>query len=236
LNLLLAAVLIIAPAVMKKRAIISAVAVEAPCVYVLSFMWLTTGAYAESLVNRIPGYPQLLDPPECTRHKVLEGFAFLNWIQLMLYANTLMTVATICHVRKRFVWLLPVSELPTLGAPALTFESEDAAFDPPFTRRKADESEIPILGASRPNANSRAPSHFRSRLTFPQFPNHRPRPLSAVPSALSTSESVESLAPSELTQDNVNSHLQQSTYHRLVPAGEPPTYSGPGAGYEPEAM
>jgi hypothetical protein len=233
--LLLGAALIVAPAVMKKKTIFSAVAVEAPCIYILSFMWLATGAYAELLVNRIPGYPQLLDPPECTRHKVLEGFAFLNWIQLMLYANTLMTVATICHVRKRSVWLLPVSELPTLGAPALTFDSEDTAFDSPLTRRKLDESEIPILGASRPNANPRAPSHFRSRLTFPQFPNHRPRTLSAVPSALSTSESVESLAPSVLTQSD-NSHLQPSTYHRVVPMGEPPTYSGPGAGYEPQAM
>lgn len=232
-------------------------------------MWLTTGAYAESLVNRIPGYPQLLNrgfylilagipklmylrSPRMYAAQSFGGVCvpqldptyaaipspcvtFIDNFPVMLYANTLMTVATICHVRKRSVWLLPVSELPTLGAPALTFESEDAAFDPPFTR-KADESEIPILGASRPNANSRAPSHFRSRLTFPQFPNHRPRPLSAVPSALSTSESVESLAPSEFTQNDVNSHLQPSTYHRLVPAGEPPTYSGPGAGYEPEAM
>lgn len=70
----------------------------------MSFMWLTTGAYAEHLVNGIPGYPQLMDrgflpdscgylpdpnrciceAPECTRHKVMEGFAFLNWIQRAL--------------------------------------------------------------------------------------------------------------------------------------------------------
>ena len=184
----------------------------------------------------------------------MEGFAFLNWIQralqclsirlnfidslaVMLYANTLMTVATICHVRKRSVWLLPVSELPSFGAPALTFDSEpDTAFDPSFIR-KADESETPILGASRPNVSPRTPSHFRSRLAFPQFPNHRPSTLSAVPSVLSTSESVESLVPSESRQNDVDSlNLRSSMYHRVVPTGEPPTYSGPGAGYEIEAM
>ena len=139
------------------------------------------------------------------------------------------------------MWLLPVSELPTLGAPALTFESgPDTVFDSQLIR-KADESEVPMLGASRPNDSPRAPSHFRSRLTFPLFPNHRPSTLSAVPSALSTSESVESLAPSVSTQNDVNSlnlvnHLQPSIYHRVVPTGEPPTYSGPGTGYETEAM
>ena len=160
----------------------------------------------------------------------------------MLYANILMTVATICHVRKRSVWLLPVTELPTLGAPALTFDDSesDMAFDTPLLR-KAEESEVPILGVSRPRVHSRGPSHFRSRLTFPQHPNHRPVTLSAVISPLPTSESVESLAPSVSTQNDVTSSRNPvshrlSTYHRIVSMGELPTYSGPGAGYEPEAL
>ncbi|KAF8485077.1 hypothetical protein DFH94DRAFT_260970 [Russula ochroleuca] len=224
---------------MKRKTIISAVAVEAPCIYVVSFMWVATGAYAEHLNAGVPGYPQFLTTHECIRHKVLEGFAFVNWIQLMLYANTLMTVATICHVRRRSVWLLPVTELPTLGAPALTFDSgSDMALDSPFMG-KTDESQVPILGVSRPNANARGPSHFRSRLTFPQHPTHRRRTLSALSSPLPASESVESLVPSVLTQTDVTSQNQLShlsTWHRIVPRGEPPTYSGPGAGYEPEAV
>lgn len=167
---------------------------------------------------------------------------FIDGSPVMLYANTLMTVATICHVRRRSVWLLPVTELPTLGAPALTFDSgPDMAFDSPFMR-KTDEAETPILGVSRPNRNSRAPSHFRSRLTFPQHPTHRRRTLSALSSPLPASESVESLTPSLLTQTDVTSSQNRSspspssTWHRIVPMGEPPTYSGPGAGYEPDAV
>jgi hypothetical protein len=165
---------------------------------------------------------------------------FIDSPPVMLYANTLMTVATICHVRRRSVWLLPVTELPTLGAPALTFDSPDMTFDP--FMRKTDEAEIPILGVSRPNVTTRAPSHFRSRLTFPQHPTHRRRTLSALSSPLPASESVESLTPSMLTQtdvtstQNLSSRSQSSTWHRIVPMGEPPTYSGPGAGYEPEAV
>ncbi len=156
----------------------------------------------------------------------------------MLYANTLMTVATICHVRRRSVWLHSITELPTLGAPALTFDSEP---DVPFMT-KTNESEVPILGTPRPNASSRPPSHFRSRLTFPQHSTHRTGMLSTVPSPLPTSESVESLVPSvSSTQPDVSSQSPVSyhhprTYHRIVPSGEPPTYSDPGADYESEAV
>jgi hypothetical protein len=153
----------------------------------------------------------------------------------MLYANILMTVATICHVRRRSVWLLPVTELPTFGAPALTFDS-GSDVDSPLLG-KTDESETPILSVPRPSSNSRAPTHFRSRLNFPQHPTHRRTMISAVPSALPTSESVESLAPSVSIQDDVTfsqdpvSYSRPSTYHRIVLTGEPPTYSDPGVGY-----
>jgi hypothetical protein len=158
----------------------------------------------------------------------------------MLYANTLMTVATICHVRRRPVWFHPVTELPTLGAPALTFDDseQDVAFDSPIMRQ-TNESETPILGTSRSNVNPRAPSHFRSRLTFPQHSTYR----TALPPLLPTSESVESLAPSvSSTQADVTSsqnpvsHSQPRTYPRIVPMGEPPTYSDPGAGYQSEPV
>jgi hypothetical protein len=150
----------------------------------------------------------------------------------MLYANTLITVATICHVRRRPVWFHPVTELPTLGAPALTFDSEpDMALDSPFMRQ-TNESETAILGTSRSNVNSRAPSHFRSRISFPQHSAHRTGMLSALPSLLPTSESVESLVPSvSSTQADITSsqnpvsHSQPRTYPRIVPMGEPPTYS-----------
>jgi hypothetical protein len=157
----------------------------------------------------------------------------------MLYANTLITVATICHVRRRPVWYHPVTELPTLGAPALTFDSgPDMALDSPIMRQ-TNESETPMLGTSRSNVNPRAPSHFRSRLPFPQHSIHRTGTLSALP----TSESVESLAPSvSSTQADVTSsqnpvsHSQPRTYPRIVPMGEPPTYSDPGADYQSEPV
>ncbi len=160
----------------------------------------------------------------------------------MLYANTLMTVATICHVRRRPVWFHSVTELPTLGAPALTFDSgPDTAFDSPFMEQ-TNESETPILGTSRSNVNPRAPSHFRSRLTYPQH-STQTGALSPLTSPLPTSESVESLAPSvSSTQADVTSfqnpvsHSQPRTYPRIVPMGEPPTYSDPGAGYHPEPV
>jgi len=242
LNLLVATALI-AVSIMKRKTIISTVVVEAPCFYVMSFMWLSTAAYAEYIGQGNPAYVSYLDPPDCTRHKVLEGIAFINWIQLMLYANTLMTVATICHVRRRPVWFHPVTELPTLGAPALTFDSEpDTALDSPSTI-KANESETPILGTSRSHTNSRPPSHFRSRLTFPQHPTHQTGALSVLSSPLPTSDSVESLTPSvsstqadDVTSSQIPvSHSQPRTYPRIVPTGEPPTYSDPGAGYESEA-
>jgi hypothetical protein len=157
----------------------------------------------------------------------------------MLYANTLITVATICHVRRRPVWFHPVTELPTLGAPALTFDSgPEMALDSPFMSQ-TNESETPMLRTSRSNANPRAPSHFRSRLTFPQ---HQTGTLSALPSLLPTSESVESLAPSvsstqaDITSQSPVSHSQPRTYPRIVPMGEPPTYSDPGAGYQSEPV
>jgi hypothetical protein len=162
----------------------------------------------------------------------------------MLYANTLITVATICHVRRRPVWFHPVTELPTLGAPALTFDSgPDMALDSPYMRQ-TNESETPMLGTARSNVNPRAPSHFRSRLTsFPQHSTDRTGTLSALPSPLPTSESVESLAPSiSSTQADVTSsqnpvsHSQPRTYPRIVPMGEPPTYSDPGAGYPSEPV
>lgn len=155
----------------------------------------------------------------------------------MLYANTLLTVATICHVRRRPVWFHPVTELPTLGAPALTFDSEPEMSP---IMRQTNESETPILGNSRSNVNPRAPSHFRSRLTFPQHSIHQGR-LSAL-SPLPISESVESLAPSvsstqaDVTSQNPMSHSQLRTYPRIVPMGEPPTYSDPGAGYQSEPV
>jgi hypothetical protein len=161
----------------------------------------------------------------------------------MLYANTLITVATICHVRRRPMWYHPVTELPTLGAPALTFDSgPDMALDSPIMRQ-TNESETPMLGTSRSNVNPRAPSHFRSRLPFPQHSIHRTGTLSALPSPLPTSESVESLVPSvSSTQADVTSsqnpvsHSQPRTYPRIVPMGEPPTYSDPGAGYQSEPV
>jgi len=221
----------------KRQTIISAVAVEAPCIYIASFMWLTTGAYAEHNIETGPYFPYL-DVPECLRYKVLEGIAFVNWIQLMLYANTLMTVATICHVRKRSMWLRPTSELPRFAAPALNFAPKsDTVFDESYVN-KTNESEVPILGVSARSVDSHNPSHFRSRLAFLPHQTSRTGIPPADPSPPHPSDSVTSLAPSVSSQPEVTpsqngpSHSRPSTGYRLVPIGEPPTYSGPGSDYE----
>src|SRR5580692_11090083 len=100
----------------------------------------------------------------------------------MLYANTLMTVATICHVRRHRVWLLPVTELPTFAAPALKFGSRpDMAFDS-SSATKAHESEAPLLGQPTQLVDSGTPHHFRSRLPFLPHPIAPPGVPSTAPS------------------------------------------------------
>ena len=157
---------------------------------------------------------------------------------VMLYANTLMTVATICHVRKRSMWLRPPSELPRFAAPALTFgPKSDSVFDSAYIN-KTNESEVPILGASGQPVDSRTPSHFRSRIAFLAHPISRTGMPPADPSLPRPSDSVTSLVPSVSSQSEVTPsqnapcHPRSSTGHRLVPMGEPPTYSGPGSNYE----
>lgn len=155
---------------------------------------------------------------------------------VMLYANTLMTVATICHVRKSRMWLRPTSELPRFAAPALTFAPKsDSVFDSSYMN-KANESEVPILGLSGPSVDSGNPSHFRSRLAFLPPPTARGEIPPADPSSPLPSDSVTSLAhsvtlQSEVTPQNAPGHSRPSTDHPLVPIGEPPTYSGPGSSY-----
>jgi hypothetical protein len=154
---------------------------------------------------------------------------------VMLYANTLMTVATICHVRKNGMWLRPTSELPRFAAPALTFAPKsDTVFDSSYIN-KANESEVPILGLPGQSGDSRNPSHFRSRLAFLPPPTAQREIPPADSSPPLPSDSVTSLAhsvtlQSEVTQ-NAPGHSRPSTDLPLVPIGEPPTYSGPGSSY-----
>ena len=157
---------------------------------------------------------------------------------VMLYANTLMTVATICHVRKRSMWLRPTSELPRFAAPALTFAPKsDTVFDSSYMN-KTNESEVPILGVSGQSVDSRNPSHFRSRLAFLPHPTARTELPPADTSPPHPSDSVTSLTPSVSSQPEVTpsqngtGHTRPSTGYQLVPIGEPPTYSGPGSSYE----
>jgi hypothetical protein len=159
----------------------------------------------------------------------------------MLYANTLMTVATICHVRGRRMWLHPVAALPTFAAPALTFSSKwDMEHDSPSTT-KTSESQVPLLGVSSQPVDSHNPSHFRSRVPF--LPNRLSQTgiPHADPPSSEPSDSAASLARSVSAQSDVTpSHSvpnpQPSTRHQSVPIGEPPTYSGPGSNDEPFAV
>ena len=186
----------------------------------------------------------------CSEHKVLEGISFINWIQcalpywsslytllnedsVMLYANTLMTVATICHVRKRPVWLRRVTELPTFSAPALTFGPRpDFEFDSVFMV-KSNES---TLGDSTQPEESRGSHQYRSRIAFPPpHPSARPGVrLSAsssprIPLSESTTSLVHAVSQSDAaTPQNTTSYPS----HRMVTTGEPPTYSAPASTYE----
>lgn len=156
----------------------------------------------------------------------------------MLYANTLMTVSTICHVRKHRVWLCRVTELPTFSAPALTFGPRpDVEFDSIFMT-KSNESTPPIRGDSTQVVG---PSNqFRSRITFP--PPHPPaRPgnrLSASsPPPIPHSDSTASLVPTATTHPDAATPQNTTSYPRpdmghTHTAGEPPIYSGPGSTYE----
>jgi hypothetical protein len=177
----------------------------------------------------------------------------------MIYANTVMTVATICHVRKQGVWLCSVTELPTFGAPALTFDSTpDKEFDSLFYT-KTNESQHPIVGVSSQTADSRTQHHFRSRITLPSPslieaqtlsttpsppPSHLPihiEILPATPSPLppplpSPTDPVASSIPTESTQSdltqNTDGHARSSTGHHIALTGDPPIYSNPGSDYE----
>ncbi|KAI0303082.1 hypothetical protein BC826DRAFT_328820 [Russula brevipes] len=234
LNMLLTITLLVASTFKRKTTIISAVAVEAPSIYIVSFMWLATGAYAADKVEAGPGYYPFLDVHACVRYKVLEGIAFVNWIQLMLYANTLMTVATICHVRRRSVWFLPVTKLPRFSAPALTFGPRpDMEFESPFLT-KSNEAETSTLGASNQPIESRSPSHFQSRLPFIIHPPTPPG-ISVVPSQSLPTGSVISLTPSVSIQSDVvtqnSASHPQPIAHQITTRGEPPTYTAPGSPY-----
>jgi hypothetical protein len=164
----------------------------------------------------------------------------LDSLPVMLYANTLMTVAIICHVRKRSMWLLPVSELPTFAAPALTFgPRRDVECDSSSSRIKTNESEVLILGVSNQPVDFRPPSHFRSRLPFFPHPSGRIGTPSADPSPSQPRPSVSaaSLAPTVSTNSDDSpqsaaGHSRSSTGHSTDPTGEPPTYSGPGSTYK----
>ncbi|KAH9062028.1 hypothetical protein EDB87DRAFT_1608957 [Lactarius vividus] len=239
-NFFVVAPLLVAP-ILNPKTIISAVAIEAPFIYFVSFLWLATGVYAElSIQSGTNCFSIPPVGPYCSEHKVLEGISFINWIQLMLYANTLMTVATICHVRKHRVWLCPVKELPRFSAPALTFGPRpDIGFDAPFMA-KSNESTVPILGDSIQPVDSRTLHQFRSRIAFPPHPPTRPGlPLSASSSSPSpSSDSIASLVPMAVTRpdvatpQNTTGYPQPDTGHRILTRGEPPTYSGPSSTYE----
>jgi hypothetical protein len=159
----------------------------------------------------------------------------------MLYANTLMTVATICHVRNHRVWLRRVTELPRFSAPALTFGPRpDIEFDSVFIA-KSNESRTPVLGDPSQPVDSRSRHQFRSRIAFPPpHPPARPRMRLSTSSSLPIplSDSTVSLVPSVATQSdaatpqNTTSYPQPDMGHHMLTTGEPPTYSGPGSTYE----
>jgi hypothetical protein len=177
----------------------------------------------------------------------------------MIYANTVMTVATICHVRKQGVWLRPVTELPTFGAPALTFDSTpDKELDSLFYT-KTNESHHPIVGLSSQTSDSRSQHHFRSRITLPSNsliqaqtvstapsppPSHPPvhieilpaTPSPSPPSLPSPTDPVASSITAVSTQSdlsqNTDGHARSSTGHHIVLTGDPPIYSNPGSDYE----
>jgi len=236
-NFIIIATLLIAP-IMHPKTFISTVAIEAPCIYLVSFMWVASGAYAEiSIASGTNCYPAPSPGSYCSEHKVLEGISFINWIQLMLYANTLMTVATICHVRKHPVWLRRVTELPRFSAPALTFGPRPDIEDSVFIT-KSNESRPLVLGGPSQPVDSRSPHQFRSRIAFPPHPPARPgvRLSNSSSPPIPLSDSTVSLVPTVATQSDAATTQNTTSYPRPdmghLTTGEPPTYSGPGSTYE----
>ncbi|KAI0269305.1 hypothetical protein BC834DRAFT_622590 [Gloeopeniophorella convolvens] len=225
----------------KRKTLFSAVVIEAPCIYAVSFFWLATGAYAEhSIETGTNCFPIPSPGPYCAEHKVLEGLAFINWIQLMLYSNTILTVATICHVRKRPVWLQSVYELPTFAAPALRFSAgQNMSFDSPFAT-KMHEAVAPTVTVSSPSIDSRNAHPAQGTLSFPAHPPPRPA-VPSIPASPSLVPLVSPLAdaqplpdpvtppsPSAPTRpDSPDDNTRPDSSPRIQPTGQPPTYRGP---------
>ncbi|KAI0316128.1 hypothetical protein OF83DRAFT_1128590 [Amylostereum chailletii] len=106
----------------KKKIFISTVAVEASVLFVLWTLWLTCGAYTAwcsttSYVNLIRC--QISPNGQCLEYKFVEGLSFVNWFGLMVYSNTLFTLAVINHIRNQPIWFAAVSDAPKL--PPLVF-------------------------------------------------------------------------------------------------------------------
>ncbi|EIM85579.1 uncharacterized protein STEHIDRAFT_147925 [Stereum hirsutum FP-91666 SS1] len=104
---------------LKRKSFISMVVVEASCLCVLWILWLACGAF--TIVDNDSHLLSALDCDDipsasrCYEAKFIEVFALINWITLMIYANTLFTLGVIGHMRKQPLWFSVVREAPMLS-------------------------------------------------------------------------------------------------------------------------
>ncbi|KAA1466067.1 hypothetical protein DENSPDRAFT_830812 [Dentipellis sp. KUC8613] len=111
-----------------RKTIFTTVLFEAIWLWVLWQLWLTTAAFATA--SDPSGYNGDMScgwyiSSRCYAHRFIEIFSFVNWIQLMIYTNTLSTLAVIGHLRRQRMWLSSVRDAPILSSPlALTMPTE----------------------------------------------------------------------------------------------------------------
>ncbi|KZV75105.1 hypothetical protein PENSPDRAFT_647381 [Peniophora sp. CONT] len=125
----------------KRKTVISSIAVEASWLFVVWVLWLTCAAYAAwcsqtQLVNFVRCQTS---QAQCLEYEFLEICSFMNWIIVMLYSNTLFTLAVINHMRRQPIWFTPVKDTPRL--PPLVFAG-------PVQTVNMDEVKMLLSGSS----------------------------------------------------------------------------------------
>ncbi|KAI0035645.1 hypothetical protein K488DRAFT_82834 [Vararia minispora EC-137] len=155
---------------LRKKTWVSTLIFEASWLFVLWSLWLTCAAYTAwcSQVNLV----NFVRQGQCLQYKFVEVLSFINWISphndgaVMLYTNTLFTLAIINHMRRHPIWFSRVRDAPRL--PPLVF-----ATHPPM---QLDEGKAHSLSLSASSSSllhhptTTRYSHGHSQIPDPHSP------------------------------------------------------------------
>ncbi|VDC04072.1 unnamed protein product [Peniophora sp. CBMAI 1063] len=179
----------------KRKTVMSSIAVEASWLFVVWVLWLTCAAYAAwcSQTQYVNFVRCQTLPAQCLMYEFLEICSFISWIIVMLYSNTLFTLAVINHMRKHPIWFTPVRETPRLPplvfaapGPAVNMDEvktllSGSSFSLPAhdTRRPSDRMapSIPSLALHTTQAHRRGDDAASGSGLTPLLPNSEQNPL-----------------------------------------------------------